>query len=119
MTDKNEIVRALEHVEDPEIGMNIVDLGLIYGLDWDEERGHVHVDLTLTSPGCPLGPELIRNIKRELRPLDEVLDVDVAPVNDERLRQGRTWLRRRVGHGPGLLLAAGEYQTVRREEGRV
>jgi metal-sulfur cluster biosynthetic enzyme len=80
MTDKNEIVRALEHVEDPEIGMNIVDLGLIYGLDWDEERGHVHVDLTLTSPGCPLGPELIRNIKRELRPLDEVLDVDVDLV---------------------------------------
>jgi metal-sulfur cluster biosynthetic enzyme len=80
MTTKSEIVDALKNVEDPEIGMNIVDLGLIYGLDWDEEEGAVHVDMTLTSPGCPLGPELIRNIKRELRPLDDVMDVEVNLV---------------------------------------
>ena len=80
MTDQSEILKALEHVEDPEIGMNIVDLGLVYGLDWDEETGQVHIDLTLTSPGCPYGPELIREIKRELRDQEEVLGVDVELV---------------------------------------
>ena len=80
MTTKNEIAEALKDVEDPEIGMNIVDLGLVYGLDWDGDRGQVHVDLTLTSPGCPLGPEIIRNIKRVLRPLDEVVNVEVDLV---------------------------------------
>lgn len=80
MTDKSEILQALEHVEDPEIGMNIVDLGLVYGMDWDEDRGDVHIDLTLTSPGCPFGPELIREIKRELRAIDEVMAVDVDLV---------------------------------------
>jgi metal-sulfur cluster biosynthetic enzyme len=80
MTTKDEILKALKNVEDPEIGMNIVDLGLVYGIDWEEEQGQVHVDLTLTSPGCPLGPEIIRNIKRELRPIDEILDVEVDLV---------------------------------------
>jgi metal-sulfur cluster biosynthetic enzyme len=80
MTNKQEIVEALKNVEDPEIGMNIVDLGLIYGLDHDPQQGHVHVDLTLTSPGCPLGPELIRDIKRELRALDDIVKVDVDLV---------------------------------------
>jgi metal-sulfur cluster biosynthetic enzyme len=78
MTTSGEIVDALKKVDDPEIGMNIV--GLIYGVDWDDEKGQVHVDLTLTSPGCPLGPEIIRQIKRELRASDDVLDVEVDLV---------------------------------------
>jgi metal-sulfur cluster biosynthetic enzyme len=77
---RDELVEALKNVDDPEIGMNIVDLGLVYGVDWDDDQGHVHVDLTLTSPGCPLGPEIIRNIKRELRDIDEVLDAEVDLV---------------------------------------
>jgi metal-sulfur cluster biosynthetic enzyme len=80
MTAKSELLDALKNVDDPEIGMNIVDLGLIYGIDWDDDKGKVHVDLTLTSPGCPLGPEIIREIKRELRAIDDVLDVDVDLV---------------------------------------
>ena len=80
MITKAEIVTALKNVEDPEIGINIVDLGLVYGLDWDEELRKVFVELTLTSPGCPLGPEIMRNIKRELRALDEVNEVDVDLV---------------------------------------
>jgi metal-sulfur cluster biosynthetic enzyme len=77
---KDEILSVLEGVEDPELDMNIVDLGLVYGVDWDEDRGQVHVDLTLTSPGCPYGPELIREVKRELRALDDVLDVSVELI---------------------------------------
>ncbi len=80
MATRSEIVEALKEVYDPEIGMNIVDLGLVYGVDWDEDKGHVHVDLTLTSPGCPLGPEIIRDIKRQLWDLDDVLGVDVDLV---------------------------------------
>jgi metal-sulfur cluster biosynthetic enzyme len=80
MSVKEEIIAALRNVEDPEIGMNIVDLGLVYGVDWDEELGEVFIELTLTSPGCPLGPEIMRNIKRELRALDDVNDADVVLV---------------------------------------
>ena len=77
MTTQSEILEALAEVDDPELGVNIVDLGLIYGVDLDDDKGQVHVELTLTSPGCPLGPEIIRNIKRELGGLDDILDVDV------------------------------------------
>ena len=77
MTTQSQILEALAEVDDPELGVNIVDLGLIYGVDLDDDKGQVHVDLTLTSPGCPLGPEIIRNIKRELRGLDDILAVDV------------------------------------------
>jgi metal-sulfur cluster biosynthetic enzyme len=80
MSVREEIIAALRNVEDPEIGMNIVDLGLVYGVDWDEELREASVELTLTSPGCPLGPEIMRNIKRELRALDDVNDADVALV---------------------------------------
>ena len=60
--------------------MNIVDLGLVYGVDWDDEQGKVHVDLTLTSPGCPLGPQIIRDIRWALGEIDEVLEADVDLV---------------------------------------
>jgi len=80
MTERSQVLELLENVEDPEIGMNIVDLGLIYGLDVDDDKGTVHIDLSLTSPGCPFGPELIREIKRELRALDDILTVDVDLV---------------------------------------
>jgi len=80
MTTKADILEALKHVEDPEIGMNIVDLGLVYGMDWDEDAGHAQIGLTLTSPGCPLGPEIIRDIKRALRSLEDVCAVDVDLV---------------------------------------
>lgn len=75
-----DVVEALKSVEDPELGMNIVDLGLVYGLDTDEDTGRVHVHLTLTSPGCPLGPEIIRDIESRLRALEDVLDVEVDLV---------------------------------------
>lgn len=80
MTTKMEIMNALERVEDPELGVNIVDLGLVYALEWDEEEGEVYIDLTLTSPGCPLGPEIIRDIKRTLGRFDDVYGVDVELV---------------------------------------
>ena len=80
MTNRSEIMESLKEVYDPEIGVNIVDLGLIYGVDWDEHRGRVHVDLTLTSPGCPLGPEIILDIRQALAKIDDVLEAEVDLV---------------------------------------
>ena len=50
----DEVSEALKEVIDPEIGVNIVDLGLIYGLEASEEDGHLLINMTLTSAGCPL-----------------------------------------------------------------
>lgn len=55
--DPEAIKEALKEVIDPEIGINIVDLGLIYEVV-PKEDGNVDVNMTLTSPGCPMGPEI-------------------------------------------------------------
>ena len=80
MSDRSDVLDALKNVEDPELDMNIVDLGLVYGVELDDAKGHVHIDLTLTSPGCPLGPEIIRDIKMEVQEVEDVLRVDVDLV---------------------------------------
>ena len=53
---EHDIMRALKAVYDPELGISIVDLGLVYGIRTEEESGKVTVDMTLTTPACPLGP---------------------------------------------------------------
>lgn len=58
MPTKNEILDVLQSVEDPELMMSVVDLGLIYRVDIDD--GRIEIDFTLTSPGCPAG-DMIRN----------------------------------------------------------
>ena len=50
------VLEALKQVYDPELGINIVDLGLVYGVDIDEDAGSVHITYTLTTMGCPIGP---------------------------------------------------------------
>ncbi len=64
-----------EKVKDPELMMNIVDLGLIYDVEVTEEKS-AEITMTLTSPGCPAGPEIISNVQRETHiaypDLDEV-----------------------------------------------
>ena len=53
-----------ERVKDPELMLNIVDLGLIYDVDITEQKT-AEITMTLTSPGCPAGPEIISNVQRE------------------------------------------------------
>lgn len=64
-----------EQVRDPELMMNIVDLGLVYGVEVTDEKT-AEVTMTLTSPGCPAGPEIITNVQRSTHEafpeLDEV-----------------------------------------------
>ncbi|MBU6350439.1 MAG: metal-sulfur cluster assembly factor [Caldilinea sp.] len=61
-TDVREVIR--DRVKDPELMMNVVDLGLIYDVEITEKKT-VEITMTLTSPGCPAGPEIITNVQRE------------------------------------------------------
>ncbi|CAN5792285.1 metal-sulfur cluster assembly factor [soil metagenome] len=71
---------AMKEVIDPEIGVNIVDLGLVYGVEVDDTN-NVEVTMTLTSMGCPLGPVIIRDIQNAVSGADEsVGDVNVRIV---------------------------------------
>jgi metal-sulfur cluster biosynthetic enzyme len=56
LPDEHEIMQALRAVYDPELGISIVDLGLVYGVQTIEDEKKVVVDMTLTTPACPLGP---------------------------------------------------------------
>jgi metal-sulfur cluster biosynthetic enzyme len=75
MATKEEVVEALRQVEDPELGMDIVDLGLMY--DVELENGKVKVVHTLTSMGCPVGPMIQQQIDDVVRGLPGVEDVEV------------------------------------------
>jgi metal-sulfur cluster biosynthetic enzyme len=71
--------QALKAVMDPEIGINIVDLGLVYGVE-KSEGGHVRVEMTLTSMGCPLTELIHQQCTLVLAPLPGVEQVDVEFV---------------------------------------
>lgn len=76
---KEEVMAALHDVFDPELGVNIVDLGLVYGVDIDENNDVV-VTMTLTTPGCPLHDSISHGIRNRLAVIDEVGNVDVNIV---------------------------------------
>ena len=61
MATLEEIEEALTNVIDPELGLDFVELGLIYGIEVDE--GNVHVTFTLTTPACPIGPQVTEQMK--------------------------------------------------------
>ncbi|HEV8122888.1 MAG TPA: metal-sulfur cluster assembly factor [Gemmatimonadales bacterium] len=71
--------KALRAVKDPELNLNIVDLGLVYEVDVNPE-GEVKVKMTLTSPGCPAGPEIVTDVTQTLQDLEGVKSVDVEIV---------------------------------------
>jgi metal-sulfur cluster biosynthetic enzyme len=64
---------VLRRVKDPELNLNIVDLGLVY--DVEVEGSTVRVDMTLTSPACPAGPEIMADAERQLKAMPGVSDV--------------------------------------------
>ena len=74
--DIRETIR--NEVYDPELGLNIVDLGLIYDVSVADHKADI--TMTLTSPGCPVGPELITNVRRSLSRFDDLEEVDVHLV---------------------------------------
>ena len=60
--NETEVMDALRECYDPEIPVNIVDLGLVYNLDIDNEAGKVNVTMTLTSMGCPMAGEVVSEV---------------------------------------------------------
>lgn len=73
---KDSMMSALEEVIDPELGIDIVNLGLVYDVDLSEE-GLALVTMTLTSIGCPMGPMIVDQVKTALGQLPEVKETDV------------------------------------------
>ena len=69
---------VLRRVKDPELNLNIVDLGLVYDISVDGRA--VNVDMSLTSPGCPSGPEIMGDAERQLRSVPGVTDVQMNLV---------------------------------------
>jgi len=76
MQTEVQIVRVLRNVYDPEIPVNIYDLGLIYEVNV-LESGKVVILMTLTSPGCPMVDELIEEIHERVKEIEEVKEVEV------------------------------------------
>ena len=75
---EDQVRAVLRKVKDPDLNLNIVDLGLIYGVRVDGQR--VNVDITLTSPGCPSGPEIMGNAEQQIKQLPGVQDVQMNLV---------------------------------------
>ncbi|MFL2673598.1 MAG: metal-sulfur cluster assembly factor [Dehalococcoidia bacterium] len=76
--NKEKVIEALKEVYDPEIPVNIVDLGLIYEVDIN--NGEVDVKMTLTAAGCGMGPYIAQQAEWAISELDEVEDVNVDIV---------------------------------------
>ncbi len=71
--------KALRAVKDPELGLNIIDIGLVYDVAVTA-AGEVTVKMTLTSPGCPAGTEIVDDVKQTLTDLEGVTAVEVELV---------------------------------------
>jgi len=76
------VMEALKEVQDPELHLGIVDLGLIYGVDVEEGGKHVEVRMSLTSPGCPYGPQMVNDVRQTVTNLPGVDTADVRVVWD-------------------------------------
>ena len=74
----DQVKLALRRVKDPELNLNIIDLGLVY--DIRVEGRDVAVDMSLTSPGCPSGPEIMGDVEQQLRAMPDVGEVAVNLV---------------------------------------
>ena len=77
---EGEIIEMLRLVYDPEIPVNIYDLGLIYGIDIDPASGRVHIRMTLTAPGCPVAQSFSETVADIVRQVPGVEDVEVEMV---------------------------------------
>ena len=80
MITKEQIFEALKPIKDPEIGISIVDLGLIYNAYFDNDTKKVIVEMTLTSPACPVGPQLMAAVHTKAASIEGVNDAEVKLV---------------------------------------
>lgn len=78
MPDEAALIDALRTVIDPELMINVVDLGLVYGVEQEDET--VKVEMTLTSPACPAGPQIVSQAKLALEKLEGVKGAEIKLV---------------------------------------
>jgi metal-sulfur cluster biosynthetic enzyme len=78
MVNADAVRTALRKVKDPELNLSIIDLGLVYEVDVHE--GEVHVQMSLTSPGCPSGPEIMSAAQTAIEAMEGVTKADVELV---------------------------------------
>ena len=78
MATEAELIEALRDVVDPELMINVVDLGLVYEVN--QEDGKVSVDMTLTSPACPAGPQIMQQAKMALEKVEGVQEANIKLV---------------------------------------
>jgi len=76
---KNKVIEVVKKIFDPEIPVNIYELGLIYKIDVDE-KNKVNVDMTLTSPNCPVAESLPNEVKENIKKVEGVSDVNLNLV---------------------------------------
>lgn len=85
---EEQVQEVLKTIIDPEIHVDIFNLGLIYGIEKEEEKGHITLRMTLTSPACPYGPEIQRQAHQVLSALPGVksvnIDITFSPPWDPR-----------------------------------
>jgi metal-sulfur cluster biosynthetic enzyme len=79
MPTADAVRKAIRAVKDPELNLNIIDIGLVYDVEVGD-GGEVKVQMTLTSPGCPAGAEILADVKRVVGDMDGVSAVEVELV---------------------------------------
>lgn len=103
MVDEKQVEKNLKNVIDPELDINIVDLGLIYEIDVDEEN-NVEILMTLTTPGCPLHSVFDELVKKEVNKIEEIGDIDVELTFEPRWspEEMSDEARDEIGNIPGM-----------------
>jgi FeS assembly SUF system protein len=94
--NKAEVMDALQECYDPEIPVNIVDLGLIYNVDIDDEAGQVQITMTLTALGCPMAGEVVDEVQMRVKQVENVNDCKVEmtfdpPWSPDRMTEDAKW----------------------------
>ena len=91
-----EVIEALRECYDPEIPVNIVDLGLVYNVDIDNDTGHVDVTMTLTAMGCPMAGDVIDEVEMRVGQVENVTTCKVnmtfdPPWSPDRMTEDAKW----------------------------
>ncbi|HLZ62314.1 MAG TPA: iron-sulfur cluster assembly protein [Ktedonosporobacter sp.] len=94
--NKAEIMDALHECYDPEIPVNIVDLGLVYNVETNDETGDVQVTMTLTAMGCPMAGEVMEEVEQRVKQVENVKSCKVdltfdPPWSPDRMTEDAKW----------------------------
>ena len=103
-TLKDRVIEALENVIDPELGIDIMNLGLVYDVKMSDDNKHAIVDMTLTSMGCPLAPVIIEQVETAMLGVDEIEKVDVNIVWEP------AWTKDRMSRYAKIALGVIDYE---------